>query len=147
MEEKWKKKPEWATVAPYCKELKVYWHKWDTIEIKDGILCKKYIRADGTGADYLYIVLVSLRKEMFKHLHEYTTGGHLGRRKTYDKFKKRFYWCNMHQDVSYWCRICTTCGSRKLPPRKAKGPMRQYNVGCPMERIAIGWLVGWLFWV
>ena len=136
----WKKngtKPEWATVAPYCKELKVYWHQWDTIEIKDGILCKKYIRADGTGADYLYIVPVSLRKEIFKHLHEYTTGGHLGRRKTYEKFKKRFYWCNMHQDVSYWCRICTTCGSRKLPPRKAKGPMRQYNVGCPMERIAI----------
>ena len=57
-------KPEWATVAPYCKELKVYWHQWDTIEIKDGILCKKYIGADGTGADYLHNVPVSLRKEI-----------------------------------------------------------------------------------
>ena len=43
----------------------------------------------------------------------------------------------MHLDVSYWCRICPTCGSRKLPPRQTKAPIRQYNVGYPMERIAI----------
>ena len=71
------------------------------------------------------------------HLNAYITGGHLGRRKTYEKLKKRFYWCNMHHGVSYWCRICPNCGSRKLPPRGAKAPMRQYNVGYPMERIAI----------
>ena len=57
--------------------------------IKDEILCKKEIRAEGTGADYLFIIPVSLRKEIFKHLHEYITGGHLGRSKTYDKLKRR----------------------------------------------------------
>ena len=53
------------------------------------------------------------------------------------KIKKRFYWCNMYKDVSYWCRICSTCGSRKMPHRHAKAPMKQYNVGYPMERIAV----------
>ena len=53
------------------------------------------------------------------------------------KLKRRFYWCNMHRDVSYWCRICPTCGSRKLPPRRVKVPMRQNNVSYPMERNAI----------
>ena len=78
----------------------------------------------------MYIMPVTSRKECF-------TGGHLGRRKTHEKLKKRFHWCNMHRDVSYWCRICPTRVSRKLPPRRAKAPMRQYNVGYPMERIAI----------
>ena len=136
----WKKagtKPDWATVAPCCKELKVYWYHWDSLEIKDEILCKKYIRANGSGNDYMYIMPVTLRKECFMHLHAYITGEHLSRRKTYEKLKKRFYWCNMHHDVSYWCRICPTCGSRKLPPRRVKAPMRQYKVGYPKERIAI----------
>ena len=134
----WKRagnKPDWAMIAHCCRELKIYWYQWDTIEIKDEILCKKQFTV--TGTDYLYIIPISLRKEVFRHLHEYITGGHLGSSKTYDKLKRRFYWCNMHRDVAYWCRICPTCGSRKLPPRRAKAPMRQYNVGFPMERIAI----------
>ena len=48
----WKRawvKSDWAIASPYCKELKAYWYQWDTLEIKDEILCKKYIRADGSG--------------------------------------------------------------------------------------------------
>lgn len=54
----WKRsgeKPNWQTVAPYDKELKVYRYQWEVIEIRDEILCKKHIRDDGTGTDYLYI--------------------------------------------------------------------------------------------
>ena len=134
----WKRngnKPDWSTIALCNRELKVYWYQWDNIEIKDEILCKKQFTVN--GVDYLYIIPTSLRKEVFKHLHEYITGGYLGRNKTYDKLKRRFYWCSMHRDVAYWCRTCPTCGSRKLPPRRAKAPMQQYNVGYPMERIAI----------
>ncbi|MCG8047960.1 MAG: reverse transcriptase domain-containing protein, partial [Candidatus Thiodiazotropha endolucinida] len=97
-------KPSWADVAQYCKELKVYWHRWDALVIKEGVLCRKYEWDLGTGADYLYILPQSLRKNAFQQLHAYVTGGHLGRSKTYEKLKKRFYWCNMHRDVSYWCR-------------------------------------------
>ena len=42
----WKRagvKPDWAIVSPHCKELKAYWYQWDTLEIKDEILCKKYV--------------------------------------------------------------------------------------------------------
>ena len=134
----WKRngnKPDWSTIAHCNRELKVYWYQWDNIEIQDEILCKKQFTVN--GVDCLYIIPTSLRKEVFKHLHEYITGGHLGRNKTYDKLKRRFYWCSMHRDVAYWCRTCPTCGSRKLPPRRAKAPMQQYNVGYPMERIAI----------
>ncbi|MCG8077014.1 MAG: hypothetical protein JAY75_12315, partial [Candidatus Thiodiazotropha taylori] len=118
----WKRtgdKPDWKTVAPYGKELKVYWYQWEVIDIRDEILCKIHVREDGTGTDYLSIIPPCLRKELFQHLHTYITAGHLGRSKTYEKMRQRFYWCNMHRDVSYWCRICPTCGSRKQPPRRA----------------------------
>ena len=134
----WKRddeKPARSTVAPFCRVLKAYWHEWETTELKDNILYKKRIRDIGNDAEYLFLMPNILRKEVFHQLHGNITGGHLGRRKTYDKIRKRFYWCNMHKDVSYWCRICSTCGSRKMPYRKAKEPMRQYNVGYPMERI------------
>ena len=36
-----KEKPHWSAVAPYCRELKAYWHEWDTIELKDNVLYKK----------------------------------------------------------------------------------------------------------
>ena len=136
----WKRegvKPAWAEVAPFSPELKSYWHDWDNIELKDGILFKKRFRAIGNDAEYLFLVPTALRKAVFYQLHANITGGHLGRRKTYDKIRKRFYWCNVYKNISYWCRICSTCGARKMPHRKAKAPMQQYNVGYPMERIGL----------
>ena len=129
--------PPWSTMAPFCRELKAYWHEWDSIELKDGVLYKKHFRDVRNDGEYLFLMPAVLRKEAFHQLHANVTGGHLGRRKTYDKIRKRFYWCNMNKDVSYWCRICSTCGSRKMPHRNAKAPMRQYNVGFPMERIGL----------
>ena len=136
----WKRdgeKPSWSTVALYGKELKAYWHEWNVIVLKENILYKKRFRDICNDSEHLFLVPASLRKEVFRQLHEYVTAGHLGRRKTYDKIRKRFYWNNMYKDMSYWCRICSTCGSRKMPHRHGKAPMRQYNVGFPMERIGL----------
>ena len=136
----WKRdgeKPSWSTVASYGKELKAYWHEWNVIVLKENILYKKRFRDICNDSEHLFLVPASLRKEVFRQLHEYVTAGHLGRRKTYDKIRKRFYWNNMYKDISYWCRICSTCGSRKMPHRHGKAPMRQYNVGFPMERIGL----------
>ena len=124
-------------MAPYCRELKAYWHEWDFIELRDDLLFKKRFRDVGNDAKYLFLMPAVLRKEVFRQLHENVTGGHLGRRKTYDKIRKRFYWCSMYTNVSYWCRTCSTCGSRKISHWSAKAPMRLYNVGFPMERIGL----------
>ena len=111
----WKKlgdKPPWSSVAPHCREPKAYRHEWDTIELKDNILYKKRFKDTVNDAEYLFLMPAVLRKEVFRQLHANITSTHLGRCKTYDKIRKRFYWCNMHKDVSYWCRSCSTGGSR-----------------------------------
>ena len=41
------------------------------------------------------------------------------------------------RDVKTYCSRCDQCASRKGPGRKQKGPMSQYNVGAPMEGVAI----------
>ena len=41
------------------------------------------------------------------------------------------------KDVRNYCRKCDLCASRSEPARKIRAPMSQYNVGAPMERLAI----------
>ena len=83
-------------MARLSRELKAYWHEWDTIELKDDILYKKRFRDVGKDADYLFVMPAVLQKETFRQLHANITGGILDRRKNYDKFRKRFYCCCMH---------------------------------------------------
>lgn len=41
--------------------------------------------------------------------HSSALGGHLGDRKMLAFLKKRFYWINMHKDISKYIRECSTC--------------------------------------
>ncbi len=87
--------------------------------------------------DNQVVVPKSLRKEVFLQLHNSITAGHFGVKKTLAKVRHRFHWYGLRKDVTYWCKQCDTCASRKTPHRKAKSPMKIYNVGQPLERIAV----------
>ena len=79
----------------------------------------------------------SLIRKAFLLLHEAITAGHLGQRKTISKIRQSFYWYHYRDEIEYWCTICDVRASRKQPHRKAKAPMKQYNVGYPLERSAL----------
>ena len=70
-------------------------------------------------------------------LHRGCGGGHLGVAKTFGKIQKRFFWANMKQDVSQWCKECSDCASRKSPPCTPRAPMKPVYVCNPMEKIAL----------
>ena len=36
-----------------------------------------------------------------------------------------------------WCRACDLCASRERPSRTPRAPLRTYNVGAPLERVAL----------
>ena len=78
-----------------------------------------------------------LRKKCFTLLHDSVTSAHLGSQKTLGKIKERFYWYGCRKDVEHWCRTCDICASRKPLYRRAKAPMKRYNVGFPLERCAL----------
>jgi hypothetical protein len=70
-------------------------------------------------------------------LHNIVTGGHLGIKKTLSKVRETYSWLMQRQDVENWCRHCDICASKKRPNKKPHAPLQQYNVGAPLERIAV----------
>ena len=71
----------------------------------------------------------SLRCEVLQQLHNTRTSGHLGVAKTLGRIRERFYWVKCRQDVQEWCRNCDR--------KKIRAQLKTFNVGSPMERIAI----------
>ena len=132
-----KRKPEWAEISKYGPELKAYWSMWDSLSMTDGVLYRKKVSDESLDSKPQIVLPIELRKKCFALLHDTVTAGHLGSQKTVAKVKQRFYWYNCRKDVEYWCRTCDICASRKQPYRRAKAPMKQYNVGYPLERVAI----------
>ena len=78
-----------------------------------------------------------LRREIFQQLHSSLTAGHLGIHKTTRKIKERFWWPKLKGDVELWCKRCDQCAFRKMSQGKRKAPLRQYQVGMPLERVAM----------
>ena len=76
-------------------------------------------------------------KFVLTQLHNSVTGGHLGIKKTLSKVRERYSWFKQKQDVENWCRHCDICASKKRPNKKPRAPLQQYNVGAPLERIAV----------
>ena len=79
----------------------------------------------------------ALRAGVLKRLHDSPVGGHLGVSKTLGKVRARFHWIHCRRDVAEWCHKCDRCASRKGPRVKTRSPLQLYNVGEPMERVAI----------
>ena len=78
-----------------------------------------------------------LRKEVLEQLHGSPTCGHFGVTKTLARIRERFFWPRCRQSVEEWCRKYEKCAASKGPGRKHKGPMKQFNVGAPLERVAL----------
>jgi hypothetical protein len=131
-----KERPIWESISPCDKVTKAYWTLWNVIELKDGVLMKKF--EDDVTEDITWQILVphATKEEILKVMHNTPTAGHLGENKTLESLKKRFYWFGMKEDVSSWIRSCGPCSMRKKS-RNNKSAMKQYNVGLPMERVAL----------
>ena len=78
-----------------------------------------------------------MMSEVLKHLHDSPTAGHLGVGRTLASVKLRFYWPMYQSDVKTYIKQCALCGSGKRPKHQRKAYLKQYQVGAPLERIAI----------
>ena len=140
MIKQWKnsdEKPNWAQIAQYGPELKAYWSSWESLVLIDGILYKRKPNEMPLNNKPRIVLPTNLRKKCFTLLHDNVSGAHLGSQKTLGKIKERFYWYGCRKDIEYWCRTCDICASRKPPYRRAKAPMKQFNVGYPLERCSL----------
>ena len=70
-------------------------------------------------SDRLYIPADSaLRTRLLHECHDVPTAGHLGKDKTLEQVKRRFYWPRMDADVLQYVRTCDAC-QRNKPSQQA----------------------------
>ncbi|CAC5392160.1 unnamed protein product [Mytilus coruscus] len=85
----------------------------------------------------LLVAPYEVKSEILKQLHDSRVAGHLGRDKTLDSVKRRFFWPGMTTDVSRWCKTCNECAQAKAGPGLGRYPLQQSVVGDPFDRIAL----------
>ena len=119
---------------------KAYWAQLARLEFREGVLCWKCESEDEKSFCYQTIVPRSLKNVILREIHSSVASGHLGIIKTTDRIKQKYYWAGQSSDIKQWCKNCTVCGSRNMPPRHG-ALLQQLAVSTPVERIAID-LVG-----
>ena len=136
---KWKEsglKPTYSEIQQASAATRHYWHLWDSIEIKDGLLFKKFYKKDGTENFSQFLVPFTLRKEVLTNLHNSVLSGHLGKKKTKGKLVQKYYWYEMREDIDIWISQCEICGANKPPQKSSRAPLGKMPVGAPLDRLA-----------
>ncbi|PIK44335.1 Retrovirus-related Pol polyprotein from transposon [Apostichopus japonicus] len=85
-------RPSWEEVSAEGKELKAYWAQWDRLEVRQGLLCRRWENHAGDCITWQFIVPRILQEEVIQLLHDNPTSGHLGVRRTMYRVQERYYW-------------------------------------------------------
>ncbi|MES9884702.1 MAG: RNase H-like domain-containing protein [Sedimenticola sp.] len=129
--------PPRNTIVSDSSQVKTMWSLWDSLIIEDGILKYKWQLGNDDSANLLLVAPVELRSLIFTALHCNKTAGHLGRRRTIDNIRKRFFWPGMSSQIRRWVRQCDLCCRRKSGPGLGRSPLQQSKPCYPLSRIAI----------
>ena len=117
-----------------------YWILWDALVLQDGLLCKKFIKRDGTGEHIQFIVPNVLKKDILFQMHDSLISGHLGVKKTREKTLQRFYWYGLREDIGMYVKRCDTCAADKKPHKIPRAPMGSLQVGAPGDCVSTDYL-------
>ncbi|KAL1254821.1 hypothetical protein QQF64_012882 [Cirrhinus molitorella] len=105
-------RPSWEDVSPNGPATKAYWSQWQRLYLKDDILVRRFYLKEGPEF-YPQIILPQVyRENVMLQKHEGPVGGHFGVERTLSRLQTRYYWCKMREDVSFWCRTCTSCAAK-----------------------------------
>ena len=118
-------------IRPYLRHLK-------QLHLEDGLLYRKQFSAEqGKKRHQMQIVLPpQLIPQALKGCHDEV--GHLGRDKTMELLRERFYWPFLHRDVVNHIAHCGPCLRRKTLPKKE--PLHPISVSKPMELVHMDYL-------
>jgi len=136
---KWKEsdtRPDKSKMVDKSPTLRHYWYLWDSIEIIEGLIFKRFMTKNGIEEHTQFIVPLKLKEVVLKNLHNSVISGHLGIKKTKGKVHQKYYWYEMKEDIAIWISKCEICGANKPPPKSPRAPLGSMPVGAPLDRIA-----------
>uniref|UniRef100_A0A8C9VS90 Gypsy retrotransposon integrase-like protein 1 n=1 Tax=Scleropages formosus TaxID=113540 RepID=A0A8C9VS90_SCLFO len=130
-------RPPWTAVAPHGPTVKSYCSQWDSLEVRGGLL---YRRWEGpVPGQVLWQLLVprSLKEDVLQRVHGPAGIGHFGVAKTLHRLRQRFHWAGCRQDVELFVHCCDACTARKGPSDRSHAPLQRLQSGAPMERVGV----------
>jgi hypothetical protein len=100
-------RPNRQTCSTFSHDVRFFCQMWEEFEIKnDGILCKMSEKDPQGNIIFQIVIPCIIREKKLESLHNTSISGHLGRDKTYEVIKRKFYWPDMANDVKLWCQSC-----------------------------------------
>ena len=69
-----------------------------------------------------------------------TTGGHLGKFKTVEKIRERFYWPGLQEDVKLFIKRCEQCQKRANPPKTHRHSLVEWTPSYPFHYFGIDFM-------
>ena len=130
-------KPCWKDISHLSAESKIILSEWQNLELRNGILYKKWHCDSGNSFWWQLVVPRKYIELVLTHAHDHVTLAHQGEPRTFENLKLRFWFPRMREVVSDWVKSCPNCQSRKPPNKQAKAPIQSFVVGAPFEKVSI----------
>ena len=129
-------KPSSNEISCQSDTARAYFHDYNRIRLEaNKVLYRQWESHDGTEVRSQMILPDAYREIMFRNLHDVVNAAHMGRRRTLDKLRRKYFWFRMGEDVRLWIRACPVCQRRKKGCKNPKAPLKIYQVGMPNERL------------
>ena len=106
-------------------ELKKYYKHLDRLQIRKGILFRKFFDDVGKVSNLQVCIPKHLRKEVVYRIHNSPTGGHIGIVRTAKEFRKRFYFPGFSEFLIDYVKNCLSCLTQKRVNKKYLNPPLQ----------------------
>ena len=129
------KKPSSQYTARQTRSVQLLLREWKKLKIIDGLLYRER-QANGTRLRQL-VLPMKCRDQVLISLHD--DMAHLGRERTLDLVRKRFFWPGMATYVAEYIAHCDRCLRRKVKSC-ARAPLVNIESTHPMELVCIDYL-------
>jgi hypothetical protein len=115
----------------YQAELKKRRQRSDLIQVQGGFLYHHLNR--------LYVPNdLALQTRILQECHDAPTGGHLGKDKTVEQVKRRFYWPGMDKFIAQYVTSCDACQRNKPSQQAPMGPMMPLPIPArPWQQVSL----------
>ncbi|GBL89108.1 hypothetical protein AVEN_255242-1 [Araneus ventricosus] len=113
-------RPIWQDISSFSPRTKRYWALWNSLQIRNGVLYRKWESEDGKSSKWQLVLPRSRIPDVLKELHSNPKGGHIGVMKIVHNVRQQFFWNKVKEDVQEWCK---SCNARKGPKRRSRGKL------------------------
>lgn len=126
------KRPPLQDVIQYGPITRSLWLQFNSLEIRDNMLQRRYENPSGLSHLHTYQVVLPENKvlDVAKKIHESPgSGNHFGVSRTYKLFKRMFYWPQASEIIREVIQSCEKCCKFKGPHKKNKAPLKLFREG------------------